>query len=154
MPLHIFDASVWIRVSRNHPPDIFVSLWERLDAEIAAGQIRSPDEVLHELEHGDDDLGERLSQWADLFVPLTDDLQAAVARVMSECPTLTEPESDRNRADPFVVALGSSTSGVIVSNEKHRRANSPRMKIPDACDILGLPHVDWFGYLRSQGWRL
>lgn len=45
-PPYVVDASIWIRIGRNHPPDIFVSLWERLDAAIAVGDLISPDEVL------------------------------------------------------------------------------------------------------------
>lgn len=37
----------WVRTS---PPDIFVTLWDRLDDAIAAGRVVSPEEVYKELE--------------------------------------------------------------------------------------------------------
>jgi hypothetical protein len=47
----------WVRTS---PPDIFVSLWHRLDAEISAGNIVSPEEVYVELARQEGDL---LLEW-------------------------------------------------------------------------------------------
>ena len=70
-PPYVVDASIWIRIGRNHPPDIFISLWQRLDASVAAGDLVSPDEVLHELERGTDDLAEILSTRVGLFLPWT-----------------------------------------------------------------------------------
>lgn len=61
MPVYVLDTSIWIRIGRHHPRDIFVSLWERLDQAIADGLIRSPEEVLHELEQGTDTLADELS---------------------------------------------------------------------------------------------
>ena len=110
--------------------------------------------MLHELEQGEDDLSERLALRNGLFVPLTGEVQTAVAYVMGQCPSLTDPESDRNRADPFVVALGSCQQGVVVTDERARKPGSPRMRIPDACNHLGLSHTNWFGFLRARGWRL
>jgi hypothetical protein len=69
---YVVDASIWIRIWRNHPPDIFVSLWEKLDAAIAAGDLVSPDEVLQELQRGVDNLAETLSTRTALFSPLDD----------------------------------------------------------------------------------
>ena len=66
---YVVDASIWIRIWRNHPPDIFVSLWEKLDAAIAAGDLVSPDEVLQEIQRGEDTLAEVLSSRSRLFSP-------------------------------------------------------------------------------------
>lgn len=154
MPVHVFDASIWIHVGRYHPADIFGNLWSHLDGAIAAEDLRSPDEVLHELERGDDGLADQLRSKNGLFVPLTPALQTAVTQVMRECRGLSDPEAERNRGDPFVVALARQAGGIVVTGERPRRAPDAPMKIPDACNHFGLPYIDWFGYLRSQGWRL
>jgi hypothetical protein len=145
---------VWIRIGRNHPRDIFVTLWERLEGGIADGSIRSPEEVVHELEQGDDDLAEQLKGAGGLFVPLAQPLQDAVREVMVRCSSLADPASDRNRADPFVVGLARLRGGIVVTEEKPRRADTAPMKIPDACGVFGLPYLNWFGFLRDRGWRL
>jgi len=154
MARYIFDANIWIHLGRHHPQDIFVTLWQRIDAAIRNGEVCSPDEVCQELAQGTDGLAEELRRHDGLFVPLTNDLQAAVGNVMSQCPTLADLESERNRADPFVVALANLQNGVVVTNEKPRRANNGPMKVPDACAHFGLRQVDWFGFLREKNWRL
>src|SRR5437773_1915159 len=104
MPLYVVDASIFIRIWRHHPPDIFKRLWQHLDGAIAAGDIRSPEEVLHELEQGTDDLADTLAGRAGLFIPLDDGLARATEAVQAACP-LTDPAGERSRGDPFVVAL-------------------------------------------------
>lgn len=145
---------MWIHIGRYHPSDIFVSLWAHVDESIAAGLIRSPDEVLRELEQGNDNLAVQLSSRLDLFTPLDPALQASVTDVLARCPTLVDPESDRNRADPFVVALANQNQGIVVTNEKARRGTTGRSKIPDACALFGLRNVDWLSFLREIGWHL
>ena len=154
MTLYIFDANALIHIWRVHPPDIYSQFWRQLDDAIAAGIIRSPEEVLHELSEGTDDLAKILSEKAGLFAPLDSDLIAATMAVLHDCPSLVDPDSERNRADPFVVALAKLRGGTVVTMEKRRRPPSTRLKIPDACEQLGVPWVDWFSYLRASGWQL
>jgi hypothetical protein len=148
------DASIWIRIGRNHPPDIFVSLWQQLDVAIANGDLVSPDEVFHELERGEDALAQTLRARAGLFVPLDDGQMTAVAEVIQACPGLVNDEAERGRADPFVVALARVRRGTVVSGERPRRATTAPSKIPDACTQYDLVCLDWFGFLREIGWQL
>ena len=154
MPLYAIDASIWIRLWRHHPPDIFVHLWEQLDASIAAGEVISPEEVLHELERGTDALAERLAGREGLFVSLDEEVMAAVSEVLAQCPDLADPDAEGNRADPFVVALARLRNGMVVTGEKPRRQPGARPRIPDACAQLGIAWLDWCGFLRAIGWRL
>lgn len=151
---YVVDTNIWIRIGQHHPPDIFVTLWQRLDAAIAAGDLVSPEEVLHELERGTDDLADTFSAKPSLFAPLDEPQMAAVAEVMQACPTLVNVEGERNRADPFVVALARVQQGTVVTDERARRAPTAPFKIPDACAHYGIPCLDWFGFLREAGWQL
>ena len=67
--MFVLDTSIWIHVRTHYPPDLFTNLWEQLDGSIATGEIRSPEEVLHELERGTDDLPALLAAREGLFVP-------------------------------------------------------------------------------------
>ena len=154
MPPYVMDTSIWIRIWRNHPPDIFLNLWQQLDASIAAVQVRSPEEVLHELERGTDDIAEFLSQRDGLFARLDEALITAVTEVQAECDDLADQEGERNRADPFVVGLGMVLNGTVVTDERPRRDPNARRKIPDACDHLHVPWRNWFDFLREVGWQL
>ena len=149
---YIIDASIWIRVWRTHPPDIYVNVWQRLDAAIQNGSLRSPHEVFLELDRGTDDLAENLRQRGALFVPLDAPQMTAVGQVQDQCP-LAADEGERDRADAFVVALARTLNGTVVTNERPRKDAGARHKIPDACQHFGVPCRDWFGFLREVGWQ-
>ena len=153
-PPYVIDTSIWIHLGRHHPPDIFRSLWQRFDAAIAVGNVVSPEEVLHELEQGDDTLAASLGVRVRLFVPLDEAQMTAVAEVVRACPGLVDEEAERGRADPFVVALARVRGGTVVTGERPRRASSAPFRIPDACTHYGLGCLDWFGFLREVGWQL
>ena len=154
MPPYVIDTSIWIRLWQNHPPDIFVHLWDQLDASIAAGDVISPEEVLRELERGSDELAESLAGRAGLFASLDEALMAAATDVLAALPDLVDENSERNRADPFVVALARLRGGAVVTDERPRRGPTGRPRIPDACAQFGIECLDWFSFLRAIGWRL
>ncbi len=91
-PPYAVDTSIWIDIWRHYPPDIFASLWEQLRAAISDGHIVSPEEVLHELRRGTDELAELLEAEVGLFIPLEEDIQAGVTVVMARCPDLSDEE--------------------------------------------------------------
>lgn len=154
MPVYVLDTSVWIHMGRHHPPDIFANMWEQVDQAISAGTIRSPEEVLRELERGTDELATLLSGKSGLFIPLDEAQSLAVQHVLEVCPTLADAQGERNRADPFVVGTARLINAEVVTRERPRSGTAGRMKIPDACDILGVPWIDWFGFLRDMQWGL
>ncbi len=153
-PPYVIDSSIWIRMWRHHPPDIFKNLWQQLNASIAAGHVRSPEEVLHELEQGTDALAETLKQRGDLFEPLDAPLMAAVGQIVAQCQGFADEDGERHRADPFVVALGQLRNGTVVTGERPRKDPHGRPRIPDACGQFGITWLDWFGFLRAIGWQL
>jgi len=102
-PPYVIDMSIWIHMGRHHPPDIFRSVWQSLDTAIAVGNVVSPEEVLHELEQGDDTLAASLGARPRLFEPLDEAQMTAAAEVVRACPGLVDEEAERGRADPFVV---------------------------------------------------
>lgn len=83
MPVYVIDASIWIHIWQHHPPDIFAGLREQLRTSIANGELTSPEEVLHELERGSDDLAKELAEHEGLFAPLDEPLMKAVTEVMA-----------------------------------------------------------------------
>jgi hypothetical protein len=95
-----------------------------------------------------------LARREGLCVPLDQELMAAVSEVMARCPDLVDPEAERNRADPFVIALARLRNGTVVTGEQPGWQPGARPRIPDACAQLGIAWLDWFGFLRAIGWRL
>ncbi len=79
---------------------------------------------------------------------------AEVSNVLAGLPDLVDENSERNRADPFVVALARLRGGAVVTEERARRGPTGRPRIPDVCAHLDIECLDWFGLLRAIGWRL
>lgn len=140
----------WVRTS---PPDIFVTLWERLDGAIAAGTVVSPEEVYKELERQE---GDTLLAWvrerrADLVVPLEDDLQERVTRIGAEFAPFVTGDADRNQADPWVVGLAMAR-GLTVVTQEIRPGSPDSPTIPRVCRHFGVPFMNTFEFMRREGW--
>jgi len=56
---------------RYYPPDVFPSLWEKLDELIEKGELAATEEVLIELGKKDDDVYKWAKDREFMFVPLT-----------------------------------------------------------------------------------
>src|SRR5262245_60863015 len=132
---YCWDTSAWIHSwVRTSPPDIFVSLWERLDAAIGTGDILSPDEVLVELERQE---GDTLLAWVryrreGLIAPLTADIQTHVGSIGAAFPPFVAGDEDTNFADPWVIGLAMAQGLTVVTQE--RRPGSPDSPtIPRVC---------------------
>lgn len=141
----------WVRTS---PPDIFVTLWDRLDAEIAGGSIVAPEEVYIELERQE---GDTLLEWvkarrANLIVPLEADVQDRVTEIGAAFATLVSGDADRNLADPWVIGLAMAR-GLTVVTQESRPGSTESPTIPRVCAHFGVPFLNTFDFMRREGWR-
>lgn len=141
----------WVRTS---PPDIFVTLWERLDNEITGGNIVSPEEVYVELERQE---GDALFHWvrdrrAHLIVSLEADVQASVTNIGAAFQTFVSGDADRNLADPWVIGLAMARGLTVVTSET-RPGSSDSPTIPRVCRHFNVPFLTTFEFMRREGWK-
>lgn len=151
---YCWDTSAFIHSwARTSPPDIFITLWERLDTEIAAGNIVSPEEVYRELEKRE---GDTLLQWVrerrtQLIIPLEEDIQRRVGEIGAVFESFVAGDADRGAADPWVIALAMARGLTVVTQET--RSGSPDSPtIPRVCDHFEVPFVGTFEFMRIEGW--
>lgn len=154
MPLFVIDTSSliegWVRA---YPPENFPTFWELMDDLVRRGELITPTEVFEELESKDDDLHAWVKDRADVMVqPTTRPLMAEVRNVLAAHPHLTKTGTGRNRADPFVIALGSIRSLPIVTQEKGGSAKKPR--IPYVCEKWGVGNMNILGMVKALSWRI
>ncbi len=137
---------------RRPRPNVFHTLWAQIEDAIAAGQIRSVDEVRRELARRDD----ATKQWADsqrhLFVPLELPIQQAATRILNLHPRLVGQGGRRSAADPFVIALAMVNNGTVVTDE-NATGNLNRPHIPDVCAELGVPCLKLMSTSRPKAGR-
>ena len=67
---------------------------------------------------------------------------------------MTDPDGERSRGDPFVVACAQLNGWTVLSGDRPRKGPNAQMRIPDACEHLKIPHLDWFTFLREMKWDL
>jgi hypothetical protein len=150
--LYVIDTSAlldgWVR---HYPPDVFPSLWSHLENMIQSGELLAPDEVLSELSQKDDAVYQWAKTKAVMFVRLDENIQRATQEILNEFPRLVGAMKDRNRADPFVIALAKVKEAIVVTGEKSIGTRE-RPRIPIVCDHFGIGHRTMLELIREKGW--
>lgn len=148
---YCFDTSAFLECwTRYYPPDIFPGLWDKLSDLAAYKQIVAPEEVRRELEKQEDDLTLWVQQRPHIFVPLDSAVQTSVREVLARHPFLVKATSNRNQADPFVIAVARAQGLTVVTEEKGGTPTKP--KIPSVCQDFNVRCVGVVQFIRDQGW--
>ncbi len=58
-----------------------------------------------------------------------------------------------NCADPFLVGVAAESRATVVTLETPAGMSRKKVKIPDACDQLDVPHENTFEMMRTLGAR-
>lgn len=155
-PTYCFDTSIFIDgMGKRYPPIVFGSVWEYVERLIKDGRIRSPREVMDEIERYDDDVFKWVKSRRQFIVDEDDATQIAAAEVMKEYPGFVAKGNERACADPFVIAMARAHNLVVVSQEElvatHRKT---KPKIPNACLKFGVECLDIVKFLVREGIRI
>jgi predicted nucleic acid-binding protein len=154
--MYLIDSDVLIQAKNRHYGfDFCPAFWDWIDREYANGVVASVAAVRAELIAG----GDQLSTWAqarkDMFLapdaPVIVELQQASEWADANYAA-PGPATFLAAADSYLVAHAAAHRHVVVTHELP--ANSPtKIKIPNACQALGVSCVNVFELLRSQGAR-
>ena len=137
---------------RRLPPDVVPSFWDHIDKKVASGEVGCIDEVKTELSKKTDALFVWVKARSGLVVPMSPAILTSAQRIVNAFPTLTQPNSTRDTADPYVIALAECTGATVVTEEQPS-ATQKRVKIPDVCNALGIACLDVYDFVRAEGWR-
>ena len=145
-PFYWLDSHVLMEAHRRYYSfDIAPGFWSAIEAHTKAGALRSPRNVLREIEESKDEL----TTWArgegrDLFVEAAKDEQQAVGDisqyVLDNYPT-AEAHAFLAKADPWVIGHALIDKGIVITQETKVTSISKKVKIPNVCDHF---KVDWF----------
>lgn len=124
--LWVVDASTLIEVRRSGlPARRQVDVFSRLTRLVETGQLIFPPQVLEELERGDSEQADdRALAWGRSVRDRAERQPNlnTVRSVLARAPSLIDPASPRDQADPYVIALAidaQSLGGVsILSNDR------------------------------------
>ena len=154
----IIDSSILIDLHRTQPKEItiYAKLWKNLEDSMRDGDILISEEVYFELTRGEDDLSIWIKDmrlfYPTAFIESNSRVQQKVVEVMARCQSLVDPDSDKNHADPFLVAVGILTNGIVVCSESPRKQKDQRCKVPDACEEFGIKCIKYLDFAKLFTW--
>jgi hypothetical protein len=153
---YLLDSDVFIQASNMHYNFAFCSaFWAWIDREHAAGKILSIDKVLDEIAEGQ--YGE-LKPWAEarqsLFVKSADSVQTAdcltrVALWVSQHYDEVGYRDFFKGADFRLVGYALAHNHILVTQE-NTRGGKAKVKIPDACDAVGVKCYNTWDLLKAE----
>lgn len=122
--------------------------------------LASTDLVYRELRAGGDDLANWIGGRRDVIFHVSS-ASSEVARHVASLDSWARGEGYRDHvvedfmscADPFLVGVAAESGSRIVTLERSAGASRKKVKIPDACDYLGVPTEDTFEMMRQLGAR-
>ncbi|HYG24679.1 MAG TPA: DUF4411 family protein [Verrucomicrobiae bacterium] len=143
------DTSGWLDGwQRHYPPDVFPTLWAKIDALIASGEIISSEEVYLELERKSDDLQDWIKARKQMLVALDEPIQLRAVALLSEYPRLVDTLRGRSKADPFVIATAIERNAVVVPGEIIS-GNLEKPRVPDVCQVKAIRCINFLQMIRE-----
>lgn len=134
-----------------YPPKNFPPVWEKLDGLIAASRLFSSDEVLRELKRKHEPAHAWTLQRAQIFLPIDNEIQALVIKILEKYPRLVDTRKGRDSADPFVIAIAKIKNYKVVTNESFtNKLAAPN--IPDVCKDMGIDSINILQLIEDEEW--
>lgn len=148
---YCIDTSALIDFWRDYPHDVFEGLWRQFEGLVRARRIVAPDEVFAELEQKDDELLEWVKAHRSIFRPCDAEQLADVQKILSDLPTLVDPDKTVPEADPFVVAMGKNGYKIVTS--EGIRGPGGRPTIRSACGKYKIECLSLLEFFRRESWH-
>lgn len=149
---YVLDSSCLIKLHRDQPIDIYVSLWSSLADLLADGRAVIPREAFREIERRDDELRRWLHQRESQVVEASSDELVVVSTIAAAHPGWVAGR--RNAADPFVIAAARQQRAVVVTDERRsgRGADDRNVRLPTVAAEFGVQCISLTEMVRRCGW--
>ena len=155
---YIFDTNIFIRSKHEMPMDLWPTFWTKIAGMINSGHVFSNIQVKEEIEKG----GDELANWMRNHVPVgfyienEADVMVKYGEVINwaSANSVYKPEAVAEFAqvaDAYLVATAAAKGYTLVTNETADPTCRRRVKIPDACNALGVRFCDLNMVLRELG---
>ena len=147
--LYCVDTSGWLDGwQRHYPPDVFPTLWKKIEGFVDSAEIISSEEVYLELERKSDDLHNWIKARKQMLVTLDESIQLRVTLLLGEYPRLVDTLRGRSKADPFVIATAMERNAVVVTGEI-LTGNLDKPRIPDVCQAKAVRYINFLQMMRE-----
>ncbi len=145
---YIIDTSSILSQKDNEPHrrSINKTLWKHIDALIEQQRIVTCSEIIEEV--NDDDLKKWFSGLQGVIIPIDNEIQENVRKVVTSNPQLIDFQKLKSSGDAFLIATAMKY-GLTVITEENKKGEK---KIPFVCRNLKVPCVDIWGLCEQEGW--
>lgn len=151
-PKYVIDTGPIIDL-KGYYSEVFVSLWENIEALIRQGEIISTSEVYRELQKRDDEAKAFADKYKYIFKNPSIEEQVYVSEILrrhKELIRLKNIVSGFPVADPFVIALAICNKSILITSELYK-ANSH--SIPNICKEYDIRCINIKEFFQIEGWR-
>ena len=157
---YLLDTNIFITAKNEYYGlDFCPAFWDWLAAENKSKNVFSVEKVGNEMQAGDDELKDwAATQGSGFFLKPNSLFPAAMAKVSAWANNSQKyRQAAVNQfltvADCYLVAQALSGQHVVVTNEVSAPGSVYKIKIPDACDALGVERVRLYEMLRRSNAR-
>ncbi len=152
--IYVVDTCSFTTLHKTYPRDVFPGVWDKVTELIESGRLISVDEVLHEITRQDDLLAKWAKTKKEIFVPLTEEVQDAAKYIVNRFVKILDFKKNKSGADPFVIGLARIRPEAVVVTEEKYSGGPDKHKIPDICDALNIPHMNFLAMIKTEGLKL
>ncbi|WP_295699134.1 DUF4411 family protein [Lapillicoccus sp.] len=157
--MYLIDSDVLIDAKNHHYGfDLVPGFWDWLAQAHVDGRVFTVAQVVDEILAG----GDELSEWMDAqpnsfkLQPQASDapsLQRVAEWAVSAPYRQGAADTFLATGDYFLVSQARSLGYTVVTREKPAPQSEKRIKIPDACNAVGVPWTSLFDMLKTEGAR-
>ena len=161
--IYCIDASAFITIHRFYPLSIIPDLWAYLEELFIKKKILAHQIVFDEIvpkTGKKDELAQWLTGFRQNFISTSQRQLELVPDVLSNFPKLIDPESEKDQADPWIVAMlveimeqdgmfGDQSDYVMVTTESEKRST----RLPAACKHYNIRHMNLFQFVDANGFE-
>lgn len=160
MTCYLLDADVLIQAKNGaYGFDIVPGFWRWIETAHVDGKVFVVQKVADEVEAGDDELAEWMSNQPPSFKIATDSGDAGSLAALSAWAAASTSYRQAAIAtflaagDYYLIAQAHARGCTVVTHEVPAPQSKTRIKIPDACNALNVPWMSSFEMLRVEGAR-
>lgn len=149
---YLIDSSAILaqKSSDAFPRLVHKSMWEMIEKSIKEKMIITCSEIEEEVKN-DDILGNWLSSQQCVVVPIDEEVQLNVRKIVTEHPRMISFSGGKGSSsgDAFLIATAMKYGLTIITEENKDKQN----KVPSVCKSYGIPTVNITGLCIAEGWR-
>lgn len=149
---YVVDSGPFIDL-KSYYEDVFVTLWEKFEVLIKAGEIISSIEVYRELQKRDDDAKSLADKYKKIFLKPEIEEQVYVKEILRNHRELIRVKNlsgGSPLADPFIIAQSICKNAILITSETYK---PHAHNIPNICEEYKVEYMNLKQFFKKENWK-